>query len=313
MTTNAVFYPHAMRATAIAGGAELFCVTLIDDMRPAHGFEDLVTFDAAQVGPNFVGSHRAIPDVRLTTPQLGTLLPTFVSGDYYVSRDLSLYNVDHYYRSGVNLGSRVAAGTSSHLQFRASGNSMLALESISASEGQLASLTCRNAPVLGAQDPLVPTGAIALGGSAVGGSLFTMGPVKLNGTFLQGGVYAGIDFNLEYEEESSHGDGFLTYVGIRRYRPVITVRTRKTDYMASFGQRGTALSSCVMYLTNKLASGINAAAASSVHLKITTATSGVIKAREVQGDRSMVELTIEPVQTAQDTAPVVIAVNQQIT
>jgi hypothetical protein len=112
--------------------------------------------------------------------------------------------------------------------------------------------------------------------------------------------------------KSSHGDGFLTYIGIRRYRPVITIRTRKTSYFATYGTRGLPLSSLTCYLRNKLASGINVADATPQHIKITCGT-GSIKPREVRGDKSLLDLTIEPYQAAQNSAPVVIAVNQQIT
>lgn len=314
MTTTNVFYPHGIRAVLTSDGVtELFMLSLIDDMTPSNGFEDLTSWCAAQVGPQEVGIQRALPDLRFSTPQLGTVLGLMVTGDYYISRDLSLYNVDCLYRAGANLGSRVADATLAHLRMRMANNAMLVVESIQADEGQLASARCRLAAVLNSQtgaDPLVATAGLANAGIASGGRLFTMGPVKLNGTFMTGGVSMSIDFNPEYDEESSHGDGFLTYVGIRRYRPVITIRTRQTDYLATFGSRGTALSSLSCYLASKLASGINEAAASSVHIKY-TATTGTIKARQISG--GLVEITIEPYQSAQNTAPLAVAVNQAIT
>jgi hypothetical protein len=315
MTTTKVFYPHAIRATAIAGGAELFLLSLLDDVTASHNFGDLVSFAAAQVGPQFTGSHMASPDIRFSTPQLGTLLPVTVAGAYGVVRDLSLHNVDLWYRQGLNLGMLVDAVNTNHLQLRGQANAMMAVESIGADQGQLATARARLAFVLNAStglDPLVPTGALALGGAVANSSLFTLGPVKVNGTALDGVEYAGVDFNLEYEEHASAGDGFLTYVGVARYRPVISIRARATDLLATFTTRGAVLSSLSMYLRQKLVSGINIADNVAAHIKL-TASAGTIKAHRASGGKSLVELTIEPYQTAMDVAPVAIAVNQLIT
>jgi hypothetical protein len=138
MTTDVVFYPHALRATAIAGGAELFCTTLLDDITTSNNFQDLTSYASAQVGPQFTGAHMAAPDFRFSSPQLGTLLSVLAAGEYYISRDLSAYNVDGWYRAGHNLGQREADATLAHLQLRMQANAMLAMESLAADEGQLA-------------------------------------------------------------------------------------------------------------------------------------------------------------------------------
>jgi hypothetical protein len=316
MTTTNVFYPHVVRASLISDASELFTLSLLDDIQPSHNYSDVISFASGQVGPQFAGSHMAAPDIRFTTPQLGTVLPVTIAGEYGIVRDLSLHNVDLWYRSGANLGARLSNASLAHLRMRAAANTTLVLESISADEGQIATGRCRLAHVYNVQtgtDPLVPTAGVALpNGLGTGGVIYTHGPVKLNGTLLTGGTYAGIDFNPEYDEESSHGDGFLTYIGIRRYRPVITIRTRQTDYAATFGTRGTALSSLSMYLRAKLPSGINVADATAQHIKVTAST-GAIKVRQVQGDKSMIELTIEPYQAAENSPPVTLAINQAIT
>jgi hypothetical protein len=315
MPATQVFYPHGIRAVLIADGTtELFMFSLIDDMAPSYGFEDLTSWAAAQVGPQEVGVHRSLPDLRWSTPQLGTLEALMVTGDYYLSRDLSLYNVDVLLRAGLNLNSRVADATTAHLRGRMAANAMLIRESIVAEEGQLASARCRIAAVLNSQtgaDPLAMTAGVANTGNASGGALYTLGPVKLNGSFVNGVTYCGIEFNPEYDEVSTSGEGFLTYIGIRRYRPVITIRTRQSDYMATFGSRGTNLSSLSFWLREKLPNNIVASDATAAHVKY-TATTGVIKARAISGPNADLELTIEPYQASQNTPPLVVAVNQTI-
>lgn len=315
MTTDIVYYPHAIRTTAIAGGAEGLILTLLDDVEPSHNFMDLTSYCAAQVGPQLVGSHMASPDNRFSTPQLGTLLAALASGPYGICRDYSDSYVDTWYRAGANLGMRVAKATTSHLRMRAQANTLLALESLEASEGGTAQARCRLCHILNPQtgaDPLVPTAGAALEGIASGGRIYTLGPIALNGTALKGCTNARLDFNVEYDQESSHGDGFLTYCGIRSIRPVITLRTRKSDYLATFGTRGTAFSSLTWYFKSKLAGGINEADASAFHIKITSAAAGVIKARGISGGKADCLLTIDLAQSAEDTAPLTIAVNQTI-
>jgi hypothetical protein len=315
MSTTRVFYPHAIRGSAILGGAEQFCITLLDDITPDRNFSDLASWAAAQVGPQFTGSHVSSPDCKFTTSQLGTLLTQTIAGNYYVAADLTLQNVDVYYREGANLGMRTAGGNNAHLMMRGQANALLALEGIAADSGQLATARARLAFALNSQtglDPLVATAGQPLAGLASGGSLYTMGPVFINGVLIDGAEYSGIDFNLEYEEHQSHGDEFPTYIGIYRYRPVYTIRARASDYFATYGSRGTTLSSCIMYLRQKLASGINVADATPQHLKLTSST-GTIKARNISGPKGLVELTVEPYQSAPDTAPVVITANVAIT
>jgi len=314
MATDIVFYPHAIRQTTIAGGTEGLILTLLDDVVPSHNFQDLTSYCAAQPGPQQTGSHMASPDCRFTTPQLATLLFSLNTGPYGICRSYADSNVDVWYRAGENLGMRVAKNASAHLRLRMQANALLALESIDFEEGANAVGRCRLVSVIGpnGQDPLVPTAGVALEGLATGGRLHTMGPIRVNGTLLKGASGGRLENNLVYDEESSHGEGFLSYVGIKTITPRLTVRSRKTDYMALFGNKGTPLSSLEFYLRSKLASGINEADAAAFHIKI-TATVGTIKARQVMGDKAHCELTIDLQQPGEDQPPYTIAVNQAIT
>lgn len=314
MTTDIVFYPHAVRAVQIDDGTtELFALTLLDDVQPSNNFQDLTSFCAAQVGPQQTGSHSASPDNRFTTPQLTTLLSALIGGNFYVSRDLSAYNVDTYYQAGVNLGMRVAAGTGSHLRCRMAANAMMALESISAEAGQLAQARVRLGAVISANggDPMTVIANAALAGTASGGRLHTLGPVAINGTTLKGVVGVNLDNNNEYDEVISEGEAFPSYLGFKTYRPVLTIRTRKASYFSTYGNKGVALSSWSWFLRSKLASGINEADASAYHI-LFSGSAGTIKPRNVTGDKSLVDLQVDLSLPSANTAAYVIAVNQAI-
>lgn len=315
MSTDVVFHPRSIRATAVSGGAELFLISLLEEVAYNHNYQDLISHAADQVAPQLIGTHQGMPEMRFSTPQLTSLLTVTVAGDYYIARNLNAHYVDTFYRSGANLGTRVANATASHLRLRAQENTLLALESISAAQGQLATARCRMVHVFNSQtgaDPLVATSGLAIAGTVGGGGLHTLGPLSLNGVALNGVFDAQLDNRIQYDEQASAGDGFWSYCGIHRYAPLFTFRCRKTSYLATYGTRGTALSDLTFYLRAKLASGINEADATAAHIKI-TASSGTIKARGVQGDNSVVELTVEPRAAAENTAAYVIAVNQAIT
>jgi hypothetical protein len=312
-TTDIVYYPHAIYCT-VYGGSELFTLSVLNDVEPSHNFSDLTEHAAGQVAPFLTGSHMASPDNRFSTPQLTTLLAVTIAGDYYIARNLGSHTTDILYRAGVNLGTRVARATTGHVRMRADRNSMLVVESITCRDGGLADARCRLVHVLNSAtgaDPLVPVAGVALSGLATGGLLHTLGPMALNGTALKGVTDWTLDFNVEYDAESSHGDGFPTWCCIKRYRPVWTIHTRSTQYVATFGSRGTALSSLLAYTRAKQASGINYADAAEYHIGFSS-SNGTIKARKISGDKAQCEITVDCNSAAEDTAAVAIAVNQAI-
>src|SRR4051812_18715044 len=93
MTTDIVYYPHAIHARRTDDQSDVMQLTNLMDVEPANNFQDITEFAAGQVGPQFTGSHLASPDNRFTTHQLQTLFVTTIAGQYYVVRDLSACNV----------------------------------------------------------------------------------------------------------------------------------------------------------------------------------------------------------------------------
>lgn len=314
MTTTNVFYPHAISAD-VYQGTNLFQFTDIFDVQPSYNFQDLVEFAASQVGPQFSGTHQASPDNRFGIRQVATLMSVTIPGDYYIARRLDNHIVDLHYKAGQNLAARYADAATVHFRMRNDRSSMLVLESLSVDQGGLLEARCRLVHIYDGTigtDPLVPVSGVALTATSTVGNLHTLGPIRLNGTLLKGVTSLRLDNNIVYDEEASHGDSFLTYCGIKNYRPVLTLRTRQTDYLATFGTRGTALSSLSCYFRNKLQSGINEADASPYHILLSNSGYGTIKARGVQGDNSQAEISIDLLQSAQNVAAYSLAINQQI-
>jgi hypothetical protein len=315
MSTPIVFYPHAISSFVYAG-AELFQLTNIMDVQPSNNFSDLAEYAASQVGPQFNGSHMAAPDIRFKVHQLQTAMSVVIQGDYYVSRRLDNHMTYCHYKAGQNLGMRVADATTSHLQMLGERNCMFVVEKWGANDGQLAWAQLRLCfvyqPSIGS-NPLVATSGVALTAQSLVGNLHTLGPVAVNGTTLRGVTSLVCDNNVTYDEVASSGEGFLTYCSVKNYKPVYTIQTRQADYLATFGGKGTELTSLLGYLRNKVLGGINEPDAALYHISFAdNGGSGTVKARQISSEEAQCEITVEPLQPDENEPCYVLAVNQAI-
>jgi hypothetical protein len=308
MSTSRVYYPHGIYASTF------FTLTQISGLRPMHDAQDLIEWAAGQPGPQFTGTHQATPSVPFRCTQLKDILDVTIAGNYNISRDLSAGNVDIEFKAGSLLNVRTADATLQHVRARMTENTMFTIESISARQGSLAEAQCRLSPyynsVSGA-DPLVFANTVALTIESAIAHLFTLGPIKLNGSFIEGVEEATLDNQVQYEIVHDGGFGFPAYVAIKTYSPRIRFLCRDSRVMNTFGTRGTALSALSMYFRKKLESGHEVPDATEEHIKITSAT-GTIKAREL-GDNSAAEVTIDLKQSAQNTAAYVVDTTAAIT
>lgn len=307
MGTTNVYYPHAI---ILPGPVTL---TQITNVTPGHNFQDLVEFSAGQVGAQFTGTHQAAPDNRFTTSQLKSILD--LCTDFNVAKDLSAGNVDVEFRAGVNLGTRTAAASLAHIRCRSQQNTILCWESLSAKQGQLAEMRCRLASVMNTvtgADPLTVVAGVAVTATPAIVGLYTLGPQKINGTFLTGVMDVSWDNQIGYEEITSDGDGFPTFIGVKRVLPRISITTTDLSVMNTFGTRGTALSALSSFFRKKLASGINVADGTAQHIGL-AATTGTVKARQIEGSEpAMAMVTIDLSEPTADTAPFTVSTTTAI-
>lgn len=297
MGTSKVFYPHGIY---FVGGAT---ITQISELTPAHEFSDLIEFAAGQVGPSFTGSNQAAPSVRVRSMQLKGVLDLFSGGDYGISADYSSGNVDIEWKAGLNLAEREADADAEHIRGRMQENCMAVWDTITCRQGQPAEITFRLLPihVPANGDPLIFTNSVALTITSALAHIFTLGPVKLNGTFLTGVEEWTLDNQLQDRIVHSDGDPFPTYAGIDRYMPKLTIQCNNLAYLNTYGTRGTALSALSLFARKKLASGINVADATAEHIKF-AATTGTIKARQATVDGiKKAEVTVDLRMSAVDT------------
>jgi len=300
MTTASVFYPHAIDLDA---GTNV--ISELTDVTPAINSQDIVEYSAAETAPMYGGSFGAIPDINFTTPQIKTILDLIDTEG--VSKDLSAANVDLWYRKGAASGSRTATATLAHERYRLTTNAMMILGSLEASQGAVATVRTRLLPIWdGSTVPMVFTGSLALSGTSAASEFFTLGKVDLNGTDIGAVQSLSIDYQVEMEEVQDSGEPYISYGAIRRFAPRVTITTRDTTLLGTYGVAGTALTASDFYFRKLNANGNVVADVTAGHIKL-NATAGVIRAREISGvPESMVSIEIDLLKPDATTAPLVI-------
>ncbi len=224
-------------------------ITQLDDLDPAMSSQLASFAVAGGIHPSFLGGFGARPAWTFQTTQVKAILD--LCGFWGV--DLSAGNVDLYYQSGVNLGSRTAISSLAHLRFRAL-RCFLYWTNIRASQGSPATISCRLVPTFdGTNVPVVATGSLAIPAETVFSSLYSLGPVKLNGTALSGVQDWSLDLNPNIIERSDSGEDFTTYIGCAAQTPVFNVTLDDIgSWTPSIGVSGLAVTALLAYLRKRV-------------------------------------------------------------
>ena len=300
MAVAAVWYPHALDLD----GSNV--ITELQDVTPANNFQDIVEYSAGEAAPQNGGSYGAVPDINFTTPQCKTILDLI--NVEAVAKDLSAGSVDMYFRKGDPNATREATAATVHDRWRLTTNAVLALQTIEASQNSLATVRARLLPVWnGSNNPIIATGSVALSGTSAASEFYTLGRVDINGTDISAVADVSIDYQVEFEEVADSGEPFISYGGIRRFAPRVSIRSRDVTLFRTYGAAGTALSSLEVYLRKMDASGHVVANATTQHIKF-TATAGTIRAREVSGvPEAVVSVDIDLLKPNATTDPLLIS------
>lgn len=267
-------------AIVLPSGTE---ITQLENVDPENNFADLTKFSAGSAFPKFTGSHSAMPAVRTATTQIKDLLDEIdVEG---VAADLSGDNLDVEYRRALNRGSRYGDAAEEHLRCRMTSNAFLTWESLRAEQDQDASIDFTITPVWDeTNDPLIWASGSGVTVSATDavGQLYTLGPIIINSTTLDGVSSVDWQNNITRKDIKSDGSHFLKFSSVDRVSPVVTVDISDKGIMQDYGSGGTAITSFTFYLRKKLASNYNVPNATAQHIRF-TATAGTIKPLSSQG------------------------------
>lgn len=292
MTIATKHYPHAL----ILPGSPNKEIVQFESASPNEELTELIAHASGDPLPSFVGFMNAKPGFTFSSTQLKTLLDELSAAAVVKSYIGS--NLDIEMREGTIGGARIAIATTTHLRGRC-GNAVLVWESLSAQHDGQASLSGRVVMLSadGTTKPLTWTNAVAVTGTTKVQHIYTLGPLKINGSFVGGGRSAEWNNRLTLDESASDGEPFNTWVDIEQYQPQLIYRARNAGLLATYNDP-VAVTSCTLFLRKKLANGYVVPDATEEHIAITT-TAGVCKARGATGDE--VELLLN---FTQDTGAV---------
>ncbi len=310
MASATVFYPHAIDFD----DGDL--ITQLTNVTPAYNFQDVVEFSSGDTAPLWSGSLSSAPNVGFTTRQCKSILdlcdPTALpTKAKTVAYDGHAGSIDVYLRKGEAFGLRTADATAEHERARLS-EGFLEWTTITATQNQLAEIACNLVAAYdGTNDPLIFTQQAVTGLTRAVNHLFTLGPVKLNGTALDGLQGWTLTNNTNLEVIFDSGVPFPRYIGINTYSPTLACRVRNGALMRTIGTRTTAISSLTFYLRKLQASALAVADATEQHICF-TASAGTVKARQVD-NTGLIDLFLQLQRPNATTEPYVFDTTAAIT
>jgi len=248
-------------------------ISQLTDTTPAANVNFLTEYAAGAAAPSFRGAQGAKPEIAFTTTAVKQILD--LCG--FWGADLSAGNVDLYYRAATKRGVREAIADLDHLRIRCGpavdgkGGSWLYWTRITAAQDQPATIACRLVPLYdGTNPPLVGLGSQAIPAASLVTQQYTLGPVMVNGAATPGGITAwDLDLGCKADEEATDGDDFLSWIGVERHEPNLTVTLRGLGDWAAIGVPGAALTALAAYLRKRQPDLVRCYSdASEVHVKI---------------------------------------------
>ena len=215
----------------------------VQNSQLAPGLQQIMDAPSGHTQPMSRAVIQANPEITFQTTQLTTLLAS--CGIFGSS--LSGGNTDLTLRRISNLGTRYANNASQHQRFRAT-SGMLYWRSLSVSHAGIATADCRLALCYDGTNPiLTPAGSVTVSGTATSVEQFTLGPVAINGTTIEGISDISIALNHQMFEQAADGNLHNTMVAVDRIDPVITINTLSSQLWNTYGINGTALTSLTIY------------------------------------------------------------------
>jgi hypothetical protein len=276
----------------------------LDDATLESNQMEYAEFAAGYPDPLFLGTHGSKIALAFPTKQIATLVG-LVGATFAV--DLSGGNTDLYYKHGLDLGVRDADANTDHQRFRlASG--MMYLSGISVQHQQLAVATARIVPIFaGTNPPIVPAGSVALTGTPAAAEFFTLGPVEINGTVLNGVSGWSLDLGVQVLELSSGGELYTTFCGVQSRQPVLEVTTLEVGAWDTFGTDGAAISANVVaYLRKKAIDDGMVADGTAAHVSVTAAAGRIVVVNSRGGGNTPAQTSLRiPIRTTAAGTPTV--------
>lgn len=278
MTTR-LFYPAGILVDATY-------VANVTDQEDRVNFDDLTEFAAGDYAPSFTGSSGYEPVFNVDTMDLKGVIGLCPVGGLYFFKSCLTGDVKLFFRQGTNAGVVYAENASQHTVMTMSSNSLLFWDQIKATQGRQATISMQvHGTDNGVNATLTRTPSQAITASPVVADLFTLGPLYLNGTLISSMTSMTWANNVQVDKIAANGEAAPSYVGIRRFRPTVTIETNDVHACAGYTVTGAALTDLKVFLRCRTRAGINYADASTEHIKL-AATKGTYKVTRHQGQQT---------------------------
>ena len=306
MSVSRLYVPYAVNLdTATLAGSNVL-LDQISNFRCSPEIARVVLAADGSVDPTYVAVMSQVPKVRFTSTALATILGACGISGAIIDSDATYPGLECWFQKMAEGG--VRASGASHLKLTVNEGILVPI-TIRAGMDEPASIdleaTCSYD---GSNDPIVIADSQSLSGSPAVGELFTVGPVKINGTTLEGIQDATIDLGIQVLAQRGDGQVWPTYVAIMSRRPSIRVRTTDVVSLDTFGLSGAAqgATDSVVYFRKVSEGGTRVADGTAEHISLTI-DEGHISVEDVtagQDGPGMSEVLVTP--TYDETAAILV-------
>lgn len=287
MTVSKLFFPAGVKIDSTYLGH-------VGNQSADNALEDLTIMPSGHAFPNFTGSKSKAPELQLSTTAIAQLMD-LLSTDTYLHADLSAVVVDLYYRAALAFGmNEDPTDATKHVIYRLEDNALLYWESISGSQDDDGvQINFRIAAAVNGVNDMVQLPAAAIETPATILAPYTLGPIQVNGSQIDGVKNFTWSNNFEVVKEAADGDEGPTFLTIKSCRPVIAFSTTNLKTIAGFDADGDAVTTYTQYLRKRRPNRINYADADLEHIKLSAAVGGAPPSGDAVG-------TLKWKQTAND-------------
>jgi hypothetical protein len=300
---------HTLYAVSLNTATLAASPVLLDQVQSfgiSTGLQRIVQRGDGAVDPTYVAIMSQRPVLAFSTTAIATALAACGINGAVIDADGSYPGIVCWFQKMAEGGTR--ASGSSHLKMTGA-EGLLVPRSLGAGQDSVAAI--RYEAVLtfdGTLDPVVVAASQALSGTPSVGELFTVGPVNINGTALEGIQSIEVEFGIGLKVASGDGNVWPTYCAIMSRDPSIRIRTTDADAIATFGASGTAqgATDSVVFFRKLAEGGRRVADGGGEHVSVSVAEGIVTVENEEVSQDGIVSADIVITPTFDGTAPILV-------
>lgn len=255
---------------------------------------------AGDPAPGYVAVMKQEPMISWTTTEIGrTLTNVNYATGLAVGSDVTCTAADFYFAKVQDRGTRQTGSTKMKV---ATSRGLIVPRILSVQQGGEGTISLEyfNVTTDGSTSPwTISTGQAAGVATPSTDQKWTLGPVTINGTQVNGVQGWSLDFGLTVEPIFADGGVFPLFCWIKEANPIFKIQTNDPVNLSTFGISGARLSSTTKFYMTKIdgSSGVTrVAAGTGEHVCLTAATghAGTDGITTSSSDAGDCEITVTP-------------------